>query len=397
MSKRNLRQFWSKYQAWFYRAVLIIIILLLLSVGIRPASLQNQSATTASFDNFYNLADRKPQDSDFYIGPDENQQVLDETLQKIFPEGTEKLSDEGKAIEIERFAVTYFKNKNNGGTATKIINDGYSICGGVSYVFRILLRTLNVPTRYVGMFYAPKQGGHVLAEVYYDDSWHLFDPTFGVFVYSQPSYDKNGYILSMEELRKNTQEGYIQQVSASSKVWSGEYAQDLKNFGVKALDDDYLIEHYGQKFNDYWRNEVANSFPIAYGENSWVSVPVDIDLKDKDYQAIGEKNKDSNDTAIHENRFEGTNYIGITRNEPNVYNTFAIKINPPQTVILKYYVIGKIYDFKIIPLRSVNLQNISREKDGIRIELKIIDDLGIFMALVPFGSMEIDAIEVFKE
>jgi len=397
MSKRNLGQFWSKYQVWFYRAVLIVIILFLLAVGTRLTNFQNQDAT--SFNNFYNLAERKPQDSDFYIGPDEDQQLLDETLKKIFPQGTYLLSDEQKAIEIERFMVTYFKNERtkSSGNATDFIKEGKSICGGKSYVFRILLRKLNIPARYIGLFYAPSQGGHVLAEVYYQDSWHLFDPTFGIFVYSESTYNHKGYILSMDELRKDpkSQVGYIQQVT--DKPWSGEYSEELKQFGVKPLDKDYFIKQYGQNFNDYWRNEVEKSFPVAYGENSWISVPVDVDLTNKNSQSIGARDGDSTDVAIHEARFEGTNYLGKTVNIPLVYNTWTVNIDAPKDITIKYWTIGKNYAPKIIPLRSIVIKGVDRNRESISINLSIIDDPGVFLVMVPEKEIVVDAIEVFKE
>ena len=159
---------------------------------------------------FYNISERKPLPSDYYISQEEDSSLIDDTLKKIFPNGHQVLTDEEKTIEIARYVSVNFISKDNAGTATKIIKDGYGICGAKSIVFRVLTRRINVPSRYVGIYYSTYQGGHDLVEVYYKNSWHLFDPTFAVFIYSNPLYDNMGNILSMAELRKNPKAGFMQ-------------------------------------------------------------------------------------------------------------------------------------------------------------------------------------------
>lgn len=410
MVKRE-KSFLNNNVLWIDRFILIGIVIVLIFQGIDFARQKTPpiiEVAGENLNNFANLAEREPIPEDLAIPEDEDQGILNQTLKTIFPEGTAGLSEEEQAIEVSRYVVVALENKNNFGTASKILKDGYAICSGNAFVFRILMRKLNIPARNIDLFYTPGQGGHNMAEVYYDGSWHLFGTTFGLIPYSNPTYDKKGEILSMAEVKKAQKEYYLQTIAGD--IWAGDYSQKTKLFGLQPLRDGRELQiklspdealksaydNYGN-FSEYMKNEIARAFPVAYGATHWISLPVDIDLISQDRQVLGQKDQSSNDLAQYSKRFMGINYLGKTRDLPMVYNTFTVKVDKPQIIIVKYYVVGKIYNSKVIPLRSVNLQNMSRQKDGVRIELKIIDELGIFIVLVPLGSMQIDAIEVSKE
>jgi len=383
-----------KNEVVLYRFALIVIII---GVLISPqfSYLVNQKPILSGLENFYNSAEEKPVEANLLIGKDEDLAFLNETISKIFPSGVEGLSDEEKAIEIERFITAYLKQKNNIGNASKILKEGHAICGGKAYAFRILARKMQIPARYVGLYYTPNQGGHDLTEVYYDNSWHLFDPTYGIFVYSNPAYDKKGRILSMQELRSDPQTGNILQVV--EKLWVGEYSTDLKKFGGATLRQDFLKDVYGVDFNQYWREEVSRAFPVVYGETSWVSLPVDVDLQKNNSVRLGEIDQSLIDMSIYDTRFKGFGYLGKSQDVPGVYNTWSIKVDAPADIKIKYYATKKYSEMKIIPLRSVSVKKIEKEADGVTISLKMLDNPGIFIALVPEGSFVVDAIEIFKE
>lgn len=392
MKKNQLKKYLSQYRFFVYTFLLVLLLGLSFYAGRFNV---NKKSTFDGFADFYNLSEREPIESDLLVGDEEDQQFLDETLENIFPEGSTSLSVEEQVIEIERFVVTYLKNKDNTGNASKILKDGYSICGGKSYVFRVLARKLNIPTRYVGFHYSPVQGGHDLSEVYYDKAWHLVDPTFGIFVYSNPEYDNKGRILSMAEIRKDTQTGYIQQVA--DKPWSGDYSQELKKYGARPLQEDYLFDNFGQEFNQWWRNEFKVAFPVVYGENSWISLPVDINLKNQDRFTIGEEDGSHIDMSIHDIRFKGFGVLGKSRDVPGRYNTVSVSVDTPQNVVIKYKSVKKYSDIKVVPLRSVVVKDIIKNKEDVTIKLNILDDPGIFLTIVPDGAFIVDAIEAFKD
>lgn len=247
MKKGN--QFWLNYSVWFYRVILFLILILILNIG----------EIIIFFDTLYNPPARIPNDRDLYISPSEDMVFLEETLGKIFPDGTEKLSAEDKAIDVLRFVVIEIENINNLGTATKVLKDGYAVCGGKAVVFQTLLKKLGIPARQVELFNTP-DSGHTLVEAYYEKGWHIFDASYGVFVYSAPTYDKNGKVIDMYELSKNREMGYLQGVTDTP--WTGQYSLDSKLYGVKSLGIN------NQTLNDLWRREIKPAYPIIYGQKN---------------------------------------------------------------------------------------------------------------------------------
>lgn len=397
MVQNTKSNFIQKHPVWLTRllsGLILLIILVTIPLYQYYWNFWQKRDFLADFKAFYNSSDQEPMKSNLLIGPEENLSYLDQTIKNIFPEGTENLSDEAKAIEIERFVAGYMKNGSNTGSATKILQDGYAQCGGMSYVFRILNRKLKLPARYVGLFNTPGQGGHVLAEIYYNQKWHLFDPTFGVFAYSNPTYDGKGYILSMAELRQNPDAGYVFQVV--DKPWVGSYSQELKSFGVKPVGKDYLpIYDYGG-FGHYWRNEIKSAFPVAYGATSYVSLPIDIDLENSSYKKLDVKDNTLGPSYTR-NQFNGFNYLGKTRDVPGIYNTWLVKIDAPKDITVRYWSSETLGQLEVIRLRSTQMLEIKREKEYTDLRLRIMDNTGIFMVIAPQGSVAIDKIEIFKE
>lgn len=241
-----MKKYFNSNIYWFYRLLIIFILICLPFYGER-LFLYRKAQPLQELTSLINSPDSPPSDSALFIGNDEDNDLLDKTLKTIFPEGYLKLSVEEKTIGVLRYASS-LEHKNNAGNASKIIRDGYAICGGKDYVFRILLRKMGVPTRYVGLHYTPSQGGHDIAEVYFNNTWHLFDPTFGVFVYSKSSYDGLGKIFSMQEIRSKPTEGYLMQVS--DEIWSGKFAPANYKSQIKMVEPGFL-KSLAVDFNDY--------------------------------------------------------------------------------------------------------------------------------------------------
>ena len=160
MSKKIWLKFWVRYNIWFFRFVLIILLIISLFVFGRfnRVTQIKQNESVLNITSLFSFKDQVPEEANFLISSSEDRAVLDSTLQTIFPYGSFYLSDEQKVIEVMRFVTTFLKHENNTGLATKILKDGYAICGGKAYVFRILVRKLGLPARYIGIHYTPGQG-----------------------------------------------------------------------------------------------------------------------------------------------------------------------------------------------------------------------------------------------
>ncbi len=245
--KKN--HFWLKYSVWFYRVILILILLFIINIG----------TLIIFIDTIINPPLRVPNKSDLYINPQEDMLVLNETISRIFPEGTENLLVEDQTIDVLRFVVIEIENTNNLGSATKILNDGYAVCGGKAVVFQSLLKKLGIPARQIDIFNTP-DSGHTLVEAYYKEGWHLFDSSYGIFVYSQPTYDKQGYIINMYDLSKNRKQGYLQGITDTP--WTGQYLPESRLYGVKPLLSN------NSTLDELWRNEIKPAYPIIYGQKN---------------------------------------------------------------------------------------------------------------------------------
>ena len=71
-------------------------------------------------------------------------------------------------------------------TADQIIEDGYTTgCTDIGLVFIVLARAKNIPTKYVETIRRKWMDsededfieGHIFAEIFFDDKWHIINPT----------------------------------------------------------------------------------------------------------------------------------------------------------------------------------------------------------------------------
>jgi transglutaminase-like putative cysteine protease len=169
---------------------------------------------------------RNPNASDLVIPKDEDLSFLNDVLRKVFPNGADGLSDEEKSIEILKFASSALRLKANKGSATKMLKEGFTLCGGMAGAFVMLSRAVGLPARPASAKYMPSFSEHVVSEVFYADNWHLFDPTFGIFFYSRAEYDKQGYVISFHEFLCNPDIGTPFKVV--SRPWAGSYGEETK-------------------------------------------------------------------------------------------------------------------------------------------------------------------------
>jgi hypothetical protein len=344
--------------------------------------------------------DRNPIASETSLPGDEDASSLNNILKTIFPHGWASLSDEEKSIEILKYVSSSLKLKGGaeGGTATKIIKDGVALCVGMARVFNMLCRSIGMAARPCSAKYLPTLDSHVVAEVFYDGQWHLFDPTFGLFFYSNPDYDRTGHIISFHEFLSRPQEGTAFKVV--SKPWKGEYDKEAKNFAVTRAEDDYLESKYGRPLIPVYRKEMSEAFPVAYGNNDLISYPVDADLSTVVEQWFG-KMDDSYDDLIffgskysdrYKAHFFGNNSLGET-----CYHTWLIKAPAGSLIAIDYYSLRDDPPaLTPAPQRAVRLIQTEREGRRTTFIFYVNDDEAILSVYCPDGTFLIDAMRASK-
>ena len=121
------------------------------------------------------------------------------------------------------------------------VNGGYGICSDFARAMAIGLTRQNVRARIVHI-----GGVHAVTEVWYDEAWHMFDPSEGVYF-----VDVAGTILSVDQLLKNPK--YTDQMLS---VWGRD--QWNKDF-IKDVYSNYKIMNfeYADSFMFHFQDETV--------------------------------------------------------------------------------------------------------------------------------------------
>lgn len=338
-----------------------------------------------------------PRPEDLEISSEEDEEFLREVLRGIFPDGTDGLTAEQKGIAILRYASSALELKNNGGTATKIIREGYAICGGLSHVHRVLCRMVGLPSRYIGAFnLRPIMGSHAISEVYYGGKWRLLDPTFGIFFYSKAQYDGAGEIPSFHDLV--TSPGPWTAFKVVERPWIGRYDDSVRSFGVAPVEADYLKDVYRTPIMDLYRKYVAETFPIAYGHRDPVSFPVDADLRDGDEIRVGDV--DGNAGDVLRMVTNGTGNVGghyLGGNYPPGFHTWSIGTPGPCRLRIEYF---STQDdppgLEPSPLKAARVVSVRKVDRKIVIDLQATGPEVIVAVHCPEGTFAVDAFCVVR-
>lgn len=111
----------------------------------------------------------------------------------------ERMSDEQKAIAIWKFLVDWryhdypAENRGEVHDPVKLVNVyGYGFCDDSAAAFCRLVSEAGIKARSYGL------AGHVVAEAFYGNAWHMFDPDHQVFYRNE-----NQEVASVSELERN--------------------------------------------------------------------------------------------------------------------------------------------------------------------------------------------------
>jgi len=113
-----------------------------------------------------------------------------------------KLTPHQKAVLFMIFMNDFKVGYPSKSDPMTVVKEKIGSCGTFSNVFCALMAVNNIPCRIVSMANYPKNNGHAVAEVFYDNKWHIYDPTYAAFYTTTPNEIKNPYVLSFDELRK---------------------------------------------------------------------------------------------------------------------------------------------------------------------------------------------------
>ena len=332
-----------------------------------------------------------PEKPDWLVSPEEDDSFLDDILDRVF-DGYGGLSDEAKSIEILKYVSSSLALKENDGSATKIIRDGFALCGGKSHVFVTLCREAGLPARYVGSMNMPELRSHAISEIFYDGKWHLYDPTFGIFFYSKPDYDHTGYVISFHDLIADPY-GWSP-FKVVSETGTGLYDETVKAFPLTKVDPGYLAEQ-GEESVDSYRKDLVEAYPIAYGSDDMVSYPIDANLQEATSQWFGYLDDKDSELASYEVRFSGSHYVG--NGVPPSFHTWVVKAPAYSTINIEYYSVKhnppKLH---LVPLRAAKVVASKYEDDKVTFTVYVNDSEAVLSVYCPGASFDVDAMHICR-
>ena len=344
---------------------------------------------------------RQPIAADWTVPKDEDLSLLEDELRRILPNGIESVSPEDRSIAILKYVSNSLRLKSNTGPVTKMMKEGFTLCGGMAGTFVMLCRTAGIPARYGAAKYMPTFSEHFVAEAFYDGKWHLFDPTFGFFFYSRPEYDKQGDIISFHEFLANPNRWTAFKIV--SKPWKGEYDQDAQLFEVTPVEPDYLKEKYGEPVLEVYKKEMAEAFPVAFGRNDTVSYPVDADLSANEDLWFGERDESYDDLILlttklatrYKAQFFGSHYVGEYANPG--YHTWVVSGTAGTEVTIEYFALEEnppVLNF--VPVRAAKVLDTVTDGKKVTAVFRMSDEQAILSVYCATGTFFIDAMHITR-
>ena len=338
-------------------------------------------------------SERLPNESDLVIPQDEDKAFLEEILGTVLKNKTNP-SDEEKCIQILKYISSSFVDQPNDGSATKMIRDGFALCGGKSHSFAILCRKAGMPARYVGSMYMSTMSSHAISEVFYEGRWHLYDATFGMFFYSRSDYDKAGRVISFHELVSNPEVGTAFKVVP--KAGAGKYDDSIKAFPITRVGSEQTKRGKKEvKLLSRYRKEINEAYPIAYGSDDLVSYPVDANLLQVKNQWFGKVNDSNEELARYEARFAGSHYVGNAA--PPAFHTWLVKASPLTAVNIEYHsVYPNPPKLRLVPLRGAKVIGCKYEDKKVTFTVYVNDSEAILSIYSPDDTFHVDAMHIYR-
>ncbi len=286
---------------------------------------------------------------------------------------------------------------SNARTGSEHLKQGHGFCTGYALAFVALCRRAGFAARMSSFNNFGLMQGHNAAEVYYDGTWHFFDPTFGTFFYTRPDYDGQGYIPSLREIMVYT-ESRQSCFCATQKLWTGSYEAPSK---VLLLPEDYLKDKYGYSLRQFYDQLLSHGFPAVPGRESAVSYPINIDLRTDQDVWIGSVDGREQDmfgarVSGQYPRFYGATHLGKTRHA-TAFHTFTLQTTGPDLFRLTYHFFGGKHDqLGVVELKNVLAGRIMADKTTWSVDIFAQGDEVIFLVANRNDQAYVDAIHVSR-
>ena len=265
-------------------------------------------------------------------------------------------------------------------TGAYALNMGTGNCYFRALALCALCKRSGIPARPVVLW--ESRLSHVVADVYYDDAWHQFDPTYGCLFYSRSEYDGQGLVPSARQLRTEPSAlDYCLRVDAP--IWSGDY---VRTTDMIPMTPDYIPPNYtgtgGVPILQYLRNMFwkTNSWGPEFGGRT-MSYPIQLDFASRLPVTFGLDNQNPYDSVVI---YTGACYhIGCV-------NTFTFSGYTPGRYHVHYDFMDKSRAFQpgVLALRGLSVLSTSSVPGEWSVDLHVYEEGASFLLDVLQDELE---------
>lgn len=329
-------------------------------------------------------------------GEGEDTAVLDAALERVFGT-TRPPANEATALGILAYVPQVTRNAApNARTGTACLTTGASFCTGMALAMTALCRRAGLPARVNSLHNFEWMQGHNTVEVYYGDSWHLFDPTYGVFFYSQPDYDGTGSIPALRELMVYAsvrQHAFIM----ADAIWTGDYVPPA---GPRPLTETFLHGQIDQPLSAFYEHVFTTAFPVVTSDDDLVVFPIRIQVDSDGAASVGMVDGKTDDVygprvGGHYPRYYGMPHIGKTRGAGIAHGLYLEGVTPGVYRITYHFLPGQpAGELGVVELQSAVVGRMGTEGDTWWLECAVQEAHAALLVAARDGQAYVDAITV---
>lgn len=332
------------------------------------------------------------------LSPGEDLAVLDGVLSRLFPG---KVTDpaEKEILSLLAYVSQTLKLKSSmRHLGSQVLADGQAYCYGMARAFEALCRRMGLPARINAVYNFEYMQAHNMAEVFYDGSWHLFDPTYGVFFYDREAHDGSGRVPSARELFAGTAPGRYA-FMVSDPLWTGAFNPDWK---PRPLPDTF---RYRGAFTlrQLYDRVLSTGFPFVQSDAGMSSFPVTIDLADRTELALGTVNGAIEDLEGRREdasypRYHGAACLG-EGSMGAAFHTLTVKAASPGRFKMTYHFLPRstFGDMNTVELRDVIVERQAAEGGTWTVWFRLQSTEGLLLVVNRGNVAMLDAITVNRE
>ncbi|MFA5020330.1 MAG: transglutaminase domain-containing protein [Candidatus Pacearchaeota archaeon] len=255
-------------------------------------------------------------------------------------------------------------------TGSQSLESESADCYGYSQAFEVLIKKTGIPIRIVNVKNIGYMQGHTLTEVYYNNSWHLFDPTFATFFYTKENFDSTGNVLSFKEVLTN--ENLIENCfQINTTIYSGNFTSTIE---IRKVPEEYKHKpNVSFTLMQFYREALSTSFPNSYlFEGKTVSFPLELNLSSGNLW-LGSVDSSFSDLSNLKTGDKYTRYAGNWLLGKLIHSTYVHTaiLNTPDKGKFKltyYFVSGSFENLEITELKGAIVTGISKGPDYYEIE-----------------------------